>query len=139
MFVIVRMKQFYVMLLLLLMMTTEMKLTPTKDSSSSTPITCFVCYDCFIYEGLQKRQCEDTEQFCLVYLLQKFEDINDDNGIVQREMLDTDEVNRNCATKEYCESVANNPKFSCCNTDNCNSGKVEILFQTMYRFSCFIF
>merc|ERR1719270_3283697 len=103
------MKHFYVMLLLLLMMTTEMKSTPAKDSSSSTPITCFVCYDCFIYEGLQKRQCEDTEQFCL------------------REMLDTDEVNRNCATKEYCESVANNPKFSCCNTDNCNSGNMITL------------
>lgn len=85
--------------------------SPDQDGSTSPtspvlPITCYNCYNCITFESLQSRQCAADEKYCL------------------KELLETGQVNRLCATEQKCNTVAGNDKYSCCTSDRCNGGNL---------------
>ena len=41
--------------------------------------------------------------------------------VFQKELLETGEVNRQCATQEYCDNIEQDDTKSCCQHSQCNS------------------
>ena len=108
----------------ILMASILLPFTMTSSSTTPPPRTCYICYNCKTFEpASQARQCDGPdEQFCWVGIrILTIAAADQYFMLVQKEELETGEVNRLCATQEKCDSATSSPLSTCCSGDRCNT------------------
>ena len=108
--------------------------TMTSSSTTPSPRTCYICYNCKTFEAAsQARQCDEPdEQFCWVRIIILTIAAADQYFmLVKKEELETGEVNRLCATQEKCDSAPSNTVSTCCSGDRCNTSSTYSSLPTM--------